>query len=85
MSMKLTFAKTVFHARQKLCLTQFKVAERAEMSVRGYQHLEKGDYEPRLRTALKLMIALEISPKAFAEEVGVDVPVSDDAGEAALR
>lgn len=76
MSLKLKFAKTIFYARRDLKLTQAQTAERADMSVRGYQHLEKGDYEPRLKTAIKLMIALEITPNTFAEEVGVDVPVS---------
>ncbi|MBQ2938964.1 MAG: helix-turn-helix transcriptional regulator [Clostridia bacterium] len=76
MKLKHKFAKTIFYARSEQKLTQAQVAENADISVRGYQRLEKGEYEPRLPTALKLMIALQINPNEFAEEVGIDVPVS---------
>ena len=76
MKFQYKFAKALFYSRSERNLTQAQVAERADISVRGYQHLEKGDYEPKLHTALKLMIALDIQPNTFAEEVGLDVPVS---------
>lgn len=76
MKLKFKFAKAIFYARSEHKLTQAQVAERADISVRGYQRLEKGEYPPKLETALKLMIALDIQPNTFAEEVGLDVPVS---------
>ena len=76
MKLKHKFAKAIYYARSEQKLTQATVAERADVSVRGYQRLEKGEYEPQLSTALRLMIVLQINPNEFAEEVGVDVPVS---------
>ncbi|MBP3936399.1 MAG: helix-turn-helix transcriptional regulator [Clostridia bacterium] len=76
MTLKKKFAYVAYHRRNDLKLTQEYVAEKAELSVRSVQYIEKAKWTPARETMLKLMIVLQISPNEFAEEVGVDVPVS---------
>ncbi len=52
--------------------TQVQVAGRAQMSVRGYQAIEAGEYQPRFCTARKIAEALNCT----VEEL---FPVYEDA------
>lgn len=76
MSLKSKFAHEIFHARAKLGLTQQQVADAVSISVRWYQHIEKGTNLPGSIVMLRLFIFLDLDLHAFREEAEIIVPIS---------
>ena len=69
------FGSLICRARIKRGMTQQELAEIAEISIRWYQKIESGQSKPNFILAIHLMAILEITPTAFTEEVGLNVPV----------
>lgn len=76
MSIKNKFSSEVFHARHKMGLTQAQVAEAVSISVRWFQHIEKGDALPSAELTLRLIAFLEIEGKNL-KEASPDDPEPD--------
>lgn len=68
MSIKSKFSSEVFHSRDRKGLTQAQVAEAVSISVRWFQHIEKGDALPSSELMLKIIAFLEIDGKNLKEE-----------------
>jgi len=61
------FADELYHARTARGLTQAQVAESVNISVRWYQHVEKGDRIPGTHLTLLLIAYLEIDGKCLKD------------------
>ena len=61
------FADELYHARKSKGLTQAQVAESVRISVRWYQHVEKGDRTPGTNLTLRLIAYLEINGKDLSK------------------
>lgn len=78
MSVKLvrkTFSDEIYHSQMRMGLTQQQVAEAVSVSVRWYQHLEKGTYLPGAVVMLRLILFLGIDVEVFRESLDLCVPV----------
>ncbi len=69
MAIKTIFSTALYRRRDALHLTQEQVAEAAEMTVRAYQYLEKGERQPRLENFIKLSLLLGLTMEDFREGV----------------
>ena len=69
MAIKNTFSTALCQRRDALHLTQEQVAEAAEMAVRAYQYLEKGERQPRLENFIKLSLLLGLTMEDFRDSV----------------
>lgn len=69
MSFSGEFSKAIKKRRKELRLTQAKVAERCEMSVRGYQKVERGEVAPNFETAARIAWALHLSLDELVSKV----------------
>lgn len=65
MSIKHRFASAVYHARKEKHLTQERVAEALDISVRWYQLIEYGKRLPSTTLALRIIAYFEIDGKAL--------------------
>lgn len=73
MSFPSSFSSRLYHARKDLGLTQAQVADLVSISTRWYQLLEKGTESPGHMVMLRLMILLQIDPREFTKEVGLNM------------
>lgn len=64
------FAHELYAARLTHGYSQAKAAEKANISTRWYQVLEKGARLPGLEVGLRLMLALNIPLEQFAPALG---------------
>lgn len=76
MSLQSKFSLELYHARHERHYTQEQVAEAVSISLRWYQHLEKGTFLPGSVTMLRLILFLEMDIELFREEVGLVDPIS---------
>ena len=76
MSLNSTISRELFKARTQHGWTQQQVAEAATISVRWYQHIEKGTHLPSTPVMLRLIILLEIDVTSFTQEVGLNATAS---------
>ncbi len=74
-SLKQAFSDEIYHSRMQLGLTQQQVAEAVSVSVRWYQHLEKGTYLPGTVVMLRLILFYGIDVENFREFVELNTPV----------
>ena len=65
------FSKDVVHARDKSGLTQAKVAELVDISVRNYQYIEQGRFIPHGDTLLKLVYLFDLDIDRYREVLGM--------------
>jgi len=71
-----TFDDLLKHLRRQAGLTQEELAERASMSVRGIQDLERGGAHPHKATAQRLAAALLLTGDARTRFMAVATPLS---------
>ena len=62
----LAFGRAIRGRRRALDLSQQALAQRAGMNFKHLGEIERGNGNPRLRTILRLIEALELSPDDFA-------------------
>jgi len=55
-------------ARKEKNLTQTEVAMAAETSISNYSRIEKGLYDPDVKTALRICDFLRLNPRKFLSE-----------------
>ena len=60
MDISSAFGRAAYYARKALGLTQAQVAERAGISIRWYQRLEKGDVDVSLSICIRVARVLGI-------------------------
>lgn len=70
------FAGRLCTARNARGMTQQQVADFLNRSTRWYQKIEAGTSAPNWLDAILLVALFDLDAAAFAEEVGVHVPVS---------
>ena len=75
MSVYKRFSDELYHARKLKGLTQAQVAESVNISVRWYQHVEKGDRKPGTRLTLNLIAYLEIDGKCLQDNAVKEVVI----------
>ena len=75
MSVKQRFASAVFHAREKMGITQEKAAEALRISVRWYQQIEYGRVLPSAELTLKIIAVYGINGECLREYESVGVQV----------
>lgn len=73
MSVKQRFASAVFHAREKMGITQEQAAEALKISARWYQQLEYGHVLPSAELTLKIIAFYGINGESLREYDYVDV------------
>ena len=69
------FGRLIREARKNLDMTQEKLAERMDCSLRWINSVERGESSLNWKDTLCLLVILELTPEKVAEEVGLDVPV----------
>lgn len=74
---KMAIGNRLYFLRKKSGLTQYDVAEAADISPRTYAGIERGEASMRIETALKICNVLKITPNTLfmtesEEKVGVD-------------
>lgn len=72
------FGRPIREARKNLDMTQEKLAERMDCSLRWINSVERGESSLNGKDTLCLLVILELTPEKVAEEVGLDVPVLTD-------
>lgn len=72
MSFQSAFSNAIYYARTQSGLTQTKVAEAANISLRWYQKLETGRYKPSAEVMTRIFLVLGIKLEALREEVDSD-------------
>lgn len=75
MSVKQRFASAVFHAREKMGITQEKAAEALMISVRWYQEIEYGHVLPSAELTLKIVAFYGINGECLREHESVNVQI----------
>ena len=69
MSIQFKFTSELYHARQRMELTQAQAAEKLDISKRWFQAIEKGDRLPSPKLLLKIFAIFEINGKNIKEEI----------------
>lgn len=69
------FGRLIREARKSQNLTQEKLAERMNCSLRWINRVERGESSLNWKDTLCLLMILELSPDRAAEEVGLSVSV----------
>lgn len=72
------FGRLIREAWKNLDMTQEKLAERMDCSLRWINSVERGESSLNWKDTLCLLVILELTPEKVAEEVGLDVPVLTD-------
>lgn len=72
------FERLIRDARKSRNLTQEKLAERMNCSLRWINSVERGESSLNWRDTVRLLVILELSPEKVAEEVGLVVPILTD-------
>lgn len=72
------FGRLIHDARKSRNLTQEKLAERMDCSLRWINRIEHGESSLNWKDTIGLLAILELSPKEVAEEVGLVVPILTD-------
>lgn len=72
---KKRFGQLIREARKSRNLTQEKLAEHMNCSLRWINRVERGESCLNWKDTLNLLIILELSPERAAKEVGLDVSV----------
>lgn len=72
------FGRLIRETRKNLDMTQEKLAERMDCSLRWINSVERGESSLNWKDTLCLLVILELTPEKVAEEVGLDVPVLTD-------
>ena len=67
MSILNRFSRVIYQARTEKGMTQEQAAECVNITVRWYQHIEKGDRRPSCEVALELIALYEIDGKCLKE------------------
>jgi len=63
------FSKDIYQARKQLGLTQQQVSEKMNMSLRGYQKIEKGEVRPTTEHFIRLVLIFHIQVEDYREDV----------------
>lgn len=72
---KQRFGRLIHEARKSQNLTQEKIAERMNCSLRWINRVERGESSLNWRDTLCLLVILELSPEEVAREIGLNVSI----------
>lgn len=72
------FGRLIHDARKNRNLTQEKLAERMNCSLRWINSVERGENSLNWKDTVCLLVILELPPEKVAEEVGLVVPILTD-------
>lgn len=64
--------ENIIEYRNKRNLTQGEVAEKAEIHIKHYQAIERGDIKPRLKALLKIANAINVPFDLLIKDEGTD-------------
>ena len=72
------FGRLIHDARKRQHLTQEKLAERMNCSLRWINRIERGESSLNWKNTVFLLAILELPPEKVAEEVGLGAPILTD-------
>lgn len=64
------YGELLRYCRVRKGLSQREVADKLHYDLRSLQRVEKGEQEPKITTAVKLVAAIDMAPGRFFEELG---------------